>query len=281
MKDFRLAIAQIESKFGDLAYNIEKHARVAKESCNSGANMVLFPELGLSGYSLRDLSYNLAVRPDGNEMRPIIEASKEIAIFCSFPEMCPDHVVRISGCLYIGGEIAQIYRKIHLPTHGLFEEARYFGKGNTIRAFDTPFGRLGIMICRDLWHPEEAYVLSRDGAEMIIACSAIPARVLGKNGFSVKKFFERTTGNIAFTNQVFLASTNKVGYEDGVAFFGNSVVFGPDGHELAILPELVEHVQIVYIDSSVLAKARYNMSLYRESDFGTVLDEMERIEKSA
>lgn len=281
MKKHRLAIAQISSKFANIRFNVEKHVQTALQAKKDGADIALFPELGLSGYSLRDLALQLALKPDSSELESILKASKEIAIVCSFPELCPDHVVRISAALFDKGEIVHIYRKVHPPTHGMFEELRYFGRGDRIRAFDTRFGRMGLMICRDFWHPEQAFVLARDGAEIILGCSAIPARSLNIKGFAVSGSFESTVRTIATSCQIYAASSNKVGFEDGVAFMGASVAFSPTGRQIARLPEIDEKVEIVDVCLDEVGNARFKGSLYREQQPDLIELELERIRKNA
>lgn len=281
MKRYKLATAQISSKFANVRLNVEKHTHTSLQAKKDGADIVLFPELGLSGYSLRDLTLQLALKPDSLELEPILKASREIAIVCSFPELCPDHVVRISAAMFDRGEIVHVYRKVHPPTHGMFEELRYFGRGDSIRAFDTRFGRMGMMICRDFWHPEQAYVLARDGTEIILGCSAIPARSLNAKGFAVSGSFESTVRSIATCNQVYAASSNKVGFEDGVAFMGASVAFSPTGRQVAKLPEIDEKVEIFDICLDEVSNARFKGSLYREQQPDLIEFELERVRKNA
>ncbi len=280
MKTVKVALAQISSKFGDIACNLEKHLDYSSKAKAQGADIVVFPELGLSGYNLRDLAWEISLKVDGKELGAIKKASKDIAIVCSFPHMCNDHVPRIASAFINGGEILHIYHKVHPPTQGMFEELRYFAPGKRIRTFDTPFGRFGHMICRDVWHPEQGFVLAADGAEAILVCSAIPARSLRPDGYAVQKSFEVTCINIASSNQLFFVSCNKVGFEDGTPFLGNSIALSPTGRMLGRLPELDEAMSVFELDGTELARARAKTALFRESKPGLIKSELERITKN-
>ncbi len=280
MKTVKIALAQISSKFGDVAHNIEKHLDYASKAKNQGADIVVFPELGLTGYNLRDLAWEISLKADGKELGAIKKTSKDIAIVCSFPHMCDDHLPRIASAFVCGGEFLHIYHKVHLPTQGMFEELRYFAPGKCIRAFDTPFGRFGHIICRDVWHPEQTFVLATDGAEAILICSAIPARSLRPDGYAIQKSFETTCTNTASSNQLFLVSCNKVGFEDGTPFLGNSIALSPTGRILGRLPELDETMGIFELNGPELARARAKTALFRESKPELIKSELERITKN-
>jgi NAD+ synthase (glutamine-hydrolysing) len=277
---FKVALAQVAPKFGDVSFNINKHLEWIFKAKEKGADIVVFPELALTGYSLKDMSSEIAIRPDGKGLEPIRRASKDIGIVVSFPELGDDFIPYISMGFFYGGELVHLYRKVHPPTHGMFEELKFFGVGNSIRAFDTPWVRMGMMVCRDIWHPELAFVLSADNATFMVASSAIPARNLSAGGFGVQDSMKRTVQNTALTNQSWVVMCNRVGIEDGVSFLGGSLVCSPSGKIVKELPILEEALEIVEIDLEQLRRDRDSLNLVRERRLDLISREINRIKNN-
>ncbi len=274
---FNIAVAQISPIFADISANVEKHLSWIESAKKKKADIVVFPELGISGYALKDLSSEIAIKPYGDELKPIRDASFDIGVVVSFPELCDDCISYISSAFFYQGELIHLYRKVHPPTHGMFEEIKYFGVGSQIRAFDTSWSRMGMMICRDIWHPEMAFTLSADGAMCIIASSAIPARNIGPEGFGVQQSMKRTIQNMALTNQCWVILSNRVGTEDGVVFLGGSMVCSPNGNVVCEFGLLEEDLQIATIDMQQLRRDRDSLNLVRERKTRLILDHLKRI----
>jgi len=271
----RIALAQLSPKFADVKANISKTLDFAQKAIDNKAQIIVFPELFLTGYTLQDLALPLSIELESPLLDPIREISKKIAVVTSFPRLGEDGIPKISSVFFHDGKILAHYDKTNLPTHGMFDELRYFGKGDSLKSFDSPFGKIGLLVCRDIWHPELSFVYSVQGAKIIIASSAIPARNLSKDGFKISNSLERTVANSAFCNQVFFVSCNMVGIEDGVSFIGNSRVCAPNGSTILELPELDEALGFVDIDLKDIAKARMKMSLVRERRTDLVKKELE------
>ena len=277
MKDIKIAIAQFAPKFADINANVTRQVEWAKEAREKGAQIIVFPELSITGYCLKDLSLDFSLKPDSEKLKPILEASEDIAIITSFPELGDDYVPRISAAMFYKNRLIHLYQKIHPPTDGMFQELRYFGRGDQIRAFDTSWGRMGLVICRDLWHPEEAFILSADGAELIIAPSAIPARGLSSDGFKITTSFEMLVYTQAFANQVYFLLCNRVGFEDGIGFVGSSVGYSPEGRMLYKMPEFDEKLEIINLEGHRLATAREKAGFSRERRLDLFEREIKRI----
>lgn len=273
----KITIAQVAPKFADITANLDIHLKHIDKAVESGSDLIIFPELALSGYSLKDETSNLSMRVDDRRLDALREASKKIAVVTSFPELGSDFVSYISMAMFEGGRIHNLYRKVHPPTHGMFEELKYFGSGDSIAAFDTPFARVGMMICRDIWHPELSYVLSVDGAYLLLASSAIPARNINSDGFGIDESMTRTIANMALTNQAYVVLCNRVGVEEGVTFLGGSMVCAPNGTVVEKLPLLDESVISVTINLDEIRKTRDSLNLIRERKNRLILSELERI----
>ena len=129
------------------------------------------------------------------------------------------------------GEVRHIHRKVYLPTYGMFDEQRYFARGGRLRAFDTRHGRLALLICEDLWHPSTVHLAALDGALTILCPSSSPLRGVtdGADQDDNARYWELITRSYAETYGVFVVHANRVGFEDGVGFWGGSGILDPFG----------------------------------------------------
>jgi predicted amidohydrolase len=225
----RIALAQISCKQEDKARNIAKMEKVAIKAKQRKADIIIFPELSLTGYVVRDQIYELAETipgPSSKIMEDIARKTKSHIVF-GMPELSEKTQATIYNTAVLVGPKGFIgkYRKMHLPTHSVFEEKRYFRPGYHAEAFDTPLGKIGLIICYDIFFPEVSRLTRLKGARLIICISASPA--------TRKAFFEVLTVARAMENTAFLAYVNLVGVEDGLQFWGGSRVVGPNGRILA------------------------------------------------
>ena len=227
-ENFKVALAQISCKQGDKAENtrkIEKNVTYAK---TQGAELVIFPELSLTGYTLRDQSYELAETIPGPSTSSLEEMAKKanVHIVVGMPELSEKTQSTIYNTAVLVGPSGFIgkYRKMYLPTHSVFEEKRYFRPGYQTAAFNTELGKIGLIICYDVFFPEVSRLTRLKGAQLIVCISASPA---GR-----RAFFETLTTARAIENTAFLAYVNLVGIEDGLQFWGGSRLIGPNGKTL-------------------------------------------------
>jgi len=225
----KIALAQISCKRADKTSNIEKMKVYAEKAKKEGAELVIFPELSLTDYLVRDLIYELAEPIPGPSVEKMAEIAKQNKIYIVFgmPEMSKKAESVIYNTAVLVGPEGYIgkYRKMHLPTHSVFEEERYFRQGYETPVFETQIGRIGLMICYDVFFPEVSRALKLNGAQLIVCISASPA--------VRRKFFEILTAARAIENNVFLAYVNLVGIEDGLQFWGGSRIISPSGSIIA------------------------------------------------
>ena len=225
----KIALAQISCEKTDKASNIEKMKAYAEKAKKEGAELVIFPELSLTDYLVRDLIYELAEPIPGPSVEKMTEIAKQNKIYIVFgmPEMSKKAESVIYNTAVLVGPEGYIgkYRKMHLPTHSVFEEKRYFRQGYETPVFETQIGRIGLMICYDVFFPEVSRALKLNGAQLIVCISASPA--------VRRKFFEILTAARAIENNVFLAYVNLVGIEDGLQFWGGSRIISPSGSIIA------------------------------------------------
>lgn len=275
-----LGLAQINTVLGNVDANLQKHLEIVEEARQQKVDLLIFPELSLTGYNLQDLTHDVATRPtpDSPVFRPLFEASRDMDLVVGFVDEDERHRFFIASAYLSGGELLHVHHKVYLPTYTLFDEGRYFAWGNEIRAFDTRFGRIGMLICEDFWHASPPYLTWLDGAEILLLMSASPGRGLddGDQPISVR-WVERVTQAYAGLFTTFVIHTNRVGYEDGFIFWGGSLVYDPNGERLAQSPYLQEDLLLLSIDTNQLHRTRARLPLLRDERTALTLRTLERI----
>jgi len=225
----KLALAQISSKRENKLENLNKIEKLTLKAKKQGVDLVIFPELALTGYVVRDQIYELAEKIPGPTVQKVEDIAKmaDIHIIFGMPELSEKTKATIfNTAVFVGPQgLIGKYRKMYLPTHSVFEEKRYFRPGYQAATFDTPLGKIGLFICYDIFFPEVARLTRLQGAQLLICISASPA--------IRKSYFEVLTAARAIENTAFLAYVNLVGMEDSLQFWGGSRLINPTGEILA------------------------------------------------
>ncbi|MBI4571856.1 MAG: carbon-nitrogen hydrolase [candidate division NC10 bacterium] len=278
MRRFRLAVAQIAPVLGDVDKNLAIHEKVAQEAMAQSANLLVFPELSLTGYFLKDQVTSVALTEQAPALETLRRLSQRVAMVVGFVEEAAGHRFHNAAVYLEGGEIRHIHRKAYLPTYGIFDEQRYLAAGGHIRAFDTALGRMAILICEDLWHPAAAGIAAWDGAEIILCPSASPGRGLGQaEPFQNTGTWERVIRAYGDLFTCFVVYANRVGYEDGACFWGGSEVVGPTGQSLAKARYLEETLLATEVEPGALRRARVANPLLRDERLELTLRELQRL----
>ena len=231
-----LGLAQINTRLGVPQANLAKHLEMIEQARQSSVDLLIFPELSLTGYVLQDLASAVAHHPSMEDpiFRPLLEASRELDLVVGFVDEDERHRFFIAAAYLSGGQVVHIHHKVYLPTYGLFDEGRFFAWGDSVRAFDTRFGRLGILICEDFWHASPPYLLWLDGADLLLLTSASPGRGLTPEPvLESTRWVEHINQAYASLFTTFVVHANRTGYEDGLNFWGGSTIFDPNGEMLA------------------------------------------------
>lgn len=279
---FKLALAQFAPRLGDVDANLKAILDLTARAHAQRADLVVFPELGLTGYYVKDLVTDVASRPTPDDPRfaPLLAASRDLDLVVGFVEEDARHRYYLAAAYLSEGRVVYVHRKVYLPTYRLFDDARFFAAGTSFRAFDTRFGRVGLLICEDAWHISSPYVLWMDGADFLIDISASPGYGIPVNGelmnAATVNNFLRTYAEL-LTTYVFYA--NRVGVEDGIAFWGGSCIFAPDGSRVADAPLFEDALLIAEIDADALRRARLKLPTLRDEQGELVRHEMGRIAK--
>jgi predicted amidohydrolase len=259
-EEVNVALAQINCKAGDKEYNIDLIERRTEQAKEMGANLVIFPELALTGYMIRDILYELAEPIPGPSIRYLEEITEKENIYVIFGMLERSEKARAvlyNTAVLLGPDgLIGKYRKMHLPHHSVFEEKRYFRQGYQAPMFNTAIGKLGLIVCYDVFFPEITRLLRLEDARFIICISASPVMR--------RKFFEVLTAARAIENTVFLAYVNHAGSENDLKFWGGSRIIAPNGDIVLQAKYNEEDLVVGKIDYANLAQAEVFVPTIRD-----------------
>lgn len=282
MPSLTLGLAQIKTKLGAVQANLEKHLALIDDAAKAGVQLLIFPELSLTGYVLQDLVPTVACAPTPDD--PVfsqllaVSRARNLDLMVGFVDEDQRNRFYIASAYLSQGRVVHVHHKVYLPTYGLFDEGRFFAWGDAVRAFDTRFGRLGMLICEDFWHASAPYLLWLDGADVMLFASASPGRGLNSEPtLESARWVEHVLKAYASLFTTFVAHTNKVGFEDGLNFWGGAVAFDPNGDQLVQGPYHEEALVVTALDLNQLHRTRARLPLLRDERHALVAREITRI----
>ncbi len=244
----RVALAQIAPVLADRQRNVGLHLEQIKAARAQEADLIVFPELSLTGYFVRDMVPDVAIAPDAPEIRELLDAAGPMAVVLGFVEESPQHRFYNTALYAEGGRVVHLHRKVYLPTYGLFDEQRYFAAGERFLAFDTArFGRMGILICEDFWHLSAAAIMQAEEIDVLICPANSPGRGVEGPRVRTAETYEHLSKAYAQLMGAVVIVVNRVGFEDGLCFWGGSSVTGPDGRTIAQAPQLDESLTLATV----------------------------------
>lgn len=279
MRDLNAALVQLKPKLGRVADNLASIKQQVELAIEQGADLAVVPELALTGYFLKDLVPEVALALDSPELFELQQLSRHISIAAGFVEVTPDFQFYNSAAWFENGELRHLHRKVYLPTYGLFDEQRYLGRGDRFRAFDTRFGRLGMLVCEDMWHLSAPYLLAMDGATTLVCLSSSPGRGVSENELGTAAAWRNLTTATARFLTCRVLYVNRVGYEDGVGFWGGSHAVAPSGEIVVAAPEFEESLTLVRLAAAELRRERIASPLLRDESLCVTQRELERIQR--
>jgi len=256
----KIAIGQIDTILGDVNKNIRKIEHYTDKAISEKCDLIVFPELAACGYGLRDLVYTSSRKPDDPVFSNLKEKSNYIDIVFGFAQK--ENGYFFNSSMYLSdGEIINIHKKKFLPDYGMFEEQRYFSPGNSIQSFNTKFGKTTMLICEDAFHISSHHAAFKNQTEILIILSASP---FWSDHTSMKwELWENVCRTSAQLNGYFVIFSNRVGFEDGIGFFGKSFIVNPKGHIMDEAPFLKEWLSISEIDLRDIERARLFMPIMK------------------
>ena len=273
-----VALAQIDPALGDRGRNLERHRQWVEQAAETGASLLVFPELSLTGYFLKDLVSDSAIQLDSKEMRDLAALSNKLDVVLGAVIESPDHRYFNASLYFSRGELLHVHRKVYLPTYGMFDEQRYFAPGDRFRSFATPFGRAGMLVCEDIWHLSSAYILSLEGVDMIICPSSSPGRgITTDERLGTAESYALVCRTYAQFLTTFFLYCNRVGFEDGANFWGGSMVIGPNGDIIAQHQDADEALVLATLDLADVRRERLANPLLRDERLELTINELRRV----
>ncbi|MEE8467787.1 MAG: nitrilase-related carbon-nitrogen hydrolase [Planctomycetota bacterium] len=264
--DSLIRLVQIDTTLGNLEANLDTHLRAIEQAVTDGVDVIVFPELSLTGYFLKDQTAEVALSVDSPFLEPLAERSHAISIVAGFVERSRDGRVYNALAFFEDGEVLHVHRKVHLVSYGMFEESRDLAPGEDFRLVESKHGRFGFLACEDAWHVDGAYLYFLDGADAIVVCSAGPGRgVTGTTGeLSSNRVWRTLQDSFSLFFRTWVLYCNRVGWEDGVVFGGASRVVSPTGEALGETLGLDPATLDAHLTSEALDHARVLTPLRRD-----------------
>jgi predicted amidohydrolase len=282
VQPLRIALAQVAPRLGELEVNLARHHELITSARAGGAGLVVFPELGLTGYLLQDLAAEVAMRLDDPRLASLAaETAGSLSAVVSFVEESADHRLFISAVLLEDGEVRHVHRKVHLPTYGLFDERRFFAPGDMLRAVPSRLGvGVGLAVCEDFWHLSTPQVLALDGAQILVNVSSSPGRDLAatnETGLGTAGSWRGLMRTYAQLTTSFVVFCNRVGVDESISFWGGSEVISPTGKAVFSAPMFDEGLFYADIDLADVRRERISLPLLRDERPELVAREWRRL----
>ncbi len=272
----RVGLAQISSVLGDVDRNLVRAREAIEEAVAGDADLVVFPELCLSGYAVGATEREIGLAADEPSLTGLAGEADEHALVIGFPELGRGGRVYNSAAFVDSGALCHVHRKLYLPTYGGFEERKHFSAGTAMRAFDTRFGRMAVLICNDAWQPALAFLACQDGAEVLL----LPANSAHSDPrqLDVRCYWRDITRLYARLFECYVVFVNRVGDERGLRFWGGSHVVDPRGEILCECPEDAERVVVSEpLDAAVVRDRRRTLPLTRDARLALLRRELARL----
>lgn len=233
----RVTLAQISPKLNRT--NLDDIISIIEENQNS-SDIIVFPELALNGYLLQDKLYEDAWNID--ELNSLKDLSRDVDIVVG-AAMRDKGLFRNAGLYFSKGELLSQHNKVHLPNYGMFEEARYFEAGDVFESFKSQFGKISMIVCEDMWHEDVHRDLEKENPDYVIALVASPARGFSDDGLAIEDKWYDILNKVSLECNAKVVFVNRVGFEDGLGFWGGSCIVDINGKVIDKLPLFKEEVK--------------------------------------
>lgn len=273
---FTVALVQMDTALADVDRNLTKIIdRIADRP--PGVDLIVFPELASSGYAVGARHPEASLRLDDERFARLLQATRGVTAAVGFIEETA-HVRFFNSLAILSDQtLLGVHRKISLPTYGIFEEGKLFGRGSDYRVFDLGALRIAPFICADAWSPGLAHLAALDDASVFVMSVCSPDGGIDAN-FSSQDGWKRLCRFYATTYGVYVVFVNRVGREGALRYWGQSEVVDPFGNVVASVPDDRETVITVELDLAVVRRARIAMPGIRDENLALLQRGLARIE---
>jgi len=236
-KEIAITLVQFAPKLSRV--NLEESIRIVKD-VKDKSDVIVFPELSLNGYLLQDKLHEDAWYID--ELEDLQAESKDVDIVlgCALHD---NKVFRNSALYFSQGKLLAKHDKVDLPNYGMFEEARYFSAGEEFESFFVKEKKVSLLVCEDLWNADMLQALYKKDPDLIIVIAASPARGFSDDGLEIQKQWLSLLKSTALYVKAKIIFVNRVGFEDGLGFWGGSCIIDEEAKNLYKLPKYRQKIE--------------------------------------
>ncbi|MEO6626505.1 MAG: nitrilase-related carbon-nitrogen hydrolase [Burkholderiaceae bacterium] len=276
----RVAVAQIASRPGDIDANLRKHKDVIAAARAAGVELLLFPELSLTGHSAGPDTLCIAMDRKHPHVASIAEATGDMCSVFGFIEEGHGAQFFNTALAVRGGKLLHAHRKINIPSYGGLEEGKYYGQGRHVESFALrPPWRTGLLICADTWNPPLVHLAALQGTTLLLVPISSAAGVVGAE-FDNPGGWETNLRFYALTYGMHVMMTNRVGKEGDLTFWGGSRIIDPFGRVLASAAGHEEELVCAELHYDDIRRARFLLPTLRDANLPMVQRELERVQQA-
>lgn len=273
-----VGVAQLSPRLGRPKENLATHLEIIAQAKKRGVELLVFPELSLTGYTVGRSNMEVAIRQDSPEIMELAKSADGIHVAVGFVEEGDAAQFYNSTVVIYNGNLAYLHRKLNLATYGRLEEGKYFGTGRYVETFwvKDPW-RGSILICADVWNPALVYLSGLHGATLLLCPINSAIDAVGSE-FSNVRGWDLVTESYAMLYGMPILLANRIGSEENLNFWGKSRVVGPFGEVLAMASEDSEELITAKLNYEEVRKARLRLPTVRDSNLALVLRELMRVD---
>jgi len=269
-------MAQVAPVLGDVDANFELAREAIREAREQGADLAVFPELSLTGYSLGQVSEEVSIEVSDPRITGLAEEAGDMSVVIGFHEDGAGVRTYNSAAYLEDGQVLHLHRKLYLPTYSIFEERKHFSPGQNMRAFTSRLGRMAIMICNDAWQPTLGFLAVQDFARvLLIPTNSADARFPG--ALDTTEYWRDITEFYGRMYECYVVFVNRVGSEGDLDFWGNSHVVDPWGKTIVEAPLRKETVVTADLDLQAVLRHRKKVPLLKEARLSLLNRELTRL----
>lgn len=278
----KVALAQIDSNAGNLQKNVDKHLDSIAQAVREGADLIVFPELSLTGDKIGPVVDDVSLSTESDELMAICEASTEIDVVVGLIERSETNLYnRYNSAFYFSDcVLMHRHRKLFLVNYAVFDEGKHYVPGNNLQAFDTRLGRACMLICNDVWHAAAPYVAALDGAELLIVPTN-SARGTLEDSLDIPATWEHMNRAYSAMLGFYTICVNRVGVRGGIygefPYWGGSEIIGPRGEVVVKAPYDEEALVFGEVDVDRVARQRYDAPIVRDARLWIIRQEINRL----
>ena len=273
----KIRAVQFSPRLADVEWNLKYHEEQALRAADDGMDLVVFPELSLTGYHLKDAVNDVLLVPGDEVFSRMCELSRGVDLVVGSPVEDPPGLIYNCALYFSEGKLLHCHRKVQLPNFGMFEERMLYAPGDTFATFRVRDLTVGMIICREILFPVHGWLYQLQNVDLLIGISNSPFRGLDSRGFSSFSLWENMGYIHSVLNNLNYLFVNRTGFEDGIGFGGGSF-FAPAGKGISQkAPYMDPETMDMVLDPDAVRRSRMNGNYRRDQCPEVILKELERI----